>query len=141
MDLKLDGKVALVTGSTAGIGLAIAQGLAHEGARIIVNGRTEQRVAAAKQAIISANSAASVETYAGDLSRPEVADALVKRFDTVDILVNNLGAYTVKPFEDLADEDWRALIETNFMSGVRLSRHYLPRMKQAGWGRIIFISS
>ena len=141
MDLQLSGKLALVTGSTAGIGLAIASGLAAEGARVIVNGRTEARVDEARRAILAVHSGAHVETFAGDLSRADVAGALVKRFVTVDILVNNLGTYGVKPFEELTDDDWRGLIETNFMSGVRLSRHYLPRMKQAGWGRILFISS
>ena len=141
MDLELSGKLALVTGSTAGIGLAIASGLAREGARVIVNGRTEARAAAAKEAIVAAHPDAKVETFAGDLSRADAAAALVERFAAVDILVNNLGAYGVKSFEELTDEDWRSLIETNFMSGVRLSRHYLPRMKQAGWGRILFISS
>jgi NAD(P)-dependent dehydrogenase (short-subunit alcohol dehydrogenase family) len=136
MDLQLQGKLALVTGSTAGIGLAIAQGLAREGARVIVNGRTEARVAEAARAI-----GGDVETLAADLSRPEAALRAVERFPGVDILVNNLGVYGPKPFEEISDEDWRAIIETNFMSGVRLSRHYLPRMKQAGWGRILFISS
>ena len=141
MDLELVGKLALVTGSTAGIGLAIAEGLAREGARLIVNGRTEKRVEAARGAILAAHPAASVETFAADLSRADSAHDAVRRFETIDILVNNLGTYGVKPFEELTDDDWRGLIETNFMSGVRLSRHYLPRMKQAGWGRIIFISS
>jgi NAD(P)-dependent dehydrogenase (short-subunit alcohol dehydrogenase family) len=141
MDLELSGKLALVTGSTAGIGLAIASGLAREGARVIVNGRTEARVQAARSAILAADPVARVETFAGDLSRSDAAAALVKRFETVDILVNNLGTYGLKSFEELTDDDWLGLIETNFMSGVRLSRHYLPRMKQAGWGRILFISS
>jgi len=141
MDLHLTGKLALVTGSTAGIGLAIAAGLAGEGARVIVNGRTESRVEQARRTILNAHHNAAVEIFAGDLSRADTADALIKRFETVDILVNNLGTYAVKPFEALTDDDWHGLIETNFMSGVRLSRHYLPRMKQAGWGRILFISS
>jgi NAD(P)-dependent dehydrogenase (short-subunit alcohol dehydrogenase family) len=141
MDLELSGKLALVTGSTAGIGLAIASGLAREGARVIVNGRTEARVEAARSEILAAHPGARVETFAGDLSRADAAAALVTRFETVDILVNNLGTYGLKSFEELTDDDWRGLIEINFMSGVRLSRHYLPRMKQAGWGRILFISS
>ena len=141
MDLELEGKLALVTGSTAGIGLAIASGLAREGARVIVNGRTEARVESARRSLLAAYPRAMIETFAGDLSRADAAEALAKRYENVDILVNNLGTYGVKPFEELTDEDWRGLIETNFMSGVRLSRHYLPRMKRAGWGRILFISS
>jgi NAD(P)-dependent dehydrogenase (short-subunit alcohol dehydrogenase family) len=141
MDLELGGKLALVTGSTAGIGLAIASGLAREGARVIVNGRTQARVDTARHSILAGHPAGEVEGYAADLSRADAAAEIVNRYPTVDILVNNLGTYGVKPFEELNDADWLGLIETNFMSGVRLSRHYLPRMKQAGWGRVIFISS
>jgi NAD(P)-dependent dehydrogenase (short-subunit alcohol dehydrogenase family) len=136
MDLQLTGKLALVTGSTAGIGLAIAQALAREGARVIVNGRTEARVAEAARAI-----SGDVETLAADLSDPAAARQTIERFPHLDILVNNLGVYGPKPFEEITDDDWRAIIETNFMSGVRLCRHYLPAMKHAGWGRILFISS
>src|SRR5690349_6841212 len=141
MDLELAGKLALVTGSTAGIGLAIANALAREGASVIVNGRTQARVEEARRTILGSLSNARVEVFPGDLSRPDNADELVKRFPDVDILVNNLGTYGVKAFEDLTDVVWHDVIETNFMSGVRLSRHYLPRMKKAGWGRLIFISS
>ena len=84
---------------------------------------------------------AQLESFAGDLSQAAVADSLIRKFDGVDILVNNLGIYAPKPFEEITDRDWTAIIEANFLSGVRLSRHYLPRMKQAGWGRILFISS
>lgn len=136
MDLQLNGKLALVTGSTAGIGLAIAKALAREGARVIVNGRTEERVAEAARAV-----GGVVETIAADLSAPDAALRVIERFPHIDILVNNLGVYEPKPFEDISDDDWRSIIETNFMSGVRLSRHYLASMKRARWGRIIFISS
>jgi NAD(P)-dependent dehydrogenase (short-subunit alcohol dehydrogenase family) len=141
MDLQLTDKLALVTGSTAGIGLAIAAGLAREGARVIVNGRTEARVLDARRGILAAQPGAKIETFAGDLSRANIAQAIIQRYPRLDILVNNLGTYEVKPFEELTDDDWRAIVETNFMSGVRLSRHYLSLMKQGGWGRIIFISS
>jgi NAD(P)-dependent dehydrogenase (short-subunit alcohol dehydrogenase family) len=141
MDLQLNGKLALVTGSTAGIGFAIANALAREGAGVIVNGRTEARAAEAARRIQSATAAARVETFAGDLSQPSAADALARRFPAVDVLVNNLGIFEPKPFEQITDADWLAVIETNFMSGVRLSRHYLPKMRDAGWGRILFISS
>jgi NAD(P)-dependent dehydrogenase (short-subunit alcohol dehydrogenase family) len=141
MDLELNGKLALVTGSTAGIGLAIASGLAREGARVIVNGRTQARVDEARRRILEGYPAGEVLTFAGDLSEAQTAAALVRAYPEVDILVNNLGRYAVKPFEELTDADWLGIIETNFMSGVRLSRHYLPLMKREGWGRVIFISS
>jgi NAD(P)-dependent dehydrogenase (short-subunit alcohol dehydrogenase family) len=135
MDLHLTGKLALVTGSTAGIGLAIARALANEGARVILNGRTDARVAEAARQVPGA------ERFPGDLSDAAVADRLIARFPNLDILVNNLGVYGPKPFEEITDADWRSIIEINFMSGVRLCRHYLPAMLRAGQGRIIFISS
>jgi NAD(P)-dependent dehydrogenase (short-subunit alcohol dehydrogenase family) len=141
MNLQLEGKLALVTGSTAGIGFAIAKGLAAEGALVVVNGRTEARVTAACEAIRRELPAARLEGFVADLSRAEEALAAFERFPDVEILVNNLGTYEVKPFEQIGDVDWQAIIETNFMSGVRLSRCWLPKMKAAGWGRIIFISS
>jgi NAD(P)-dependent dehydrogenase (short-subunit alcohol dehydrogenase family) len=141
VDLELNGKLALVSGSTAGIGLAIARRLAAEGARVVVNGRTESRVTAACAAIRREYPSAQLEAFAADLSRADAADAAARRFPNVELLVNNLGTYQIKPFEQTTDADWGALIETNFMSGVRLSRQWLPRMKAAGWGRIIFISS
>src|SRR5712671_5038519 len=141
MNLELDGKKALVTGSTAGIGFAIAKALAAEGARVIVNGRTEARVAEAISSLRAGIPSAKLEALALDLSKAESATETTKRFPDVDILVNNLGVYQPKPFEQISDAEWLAIIETNFLSGVRLSRHYLPRMKTAGWGRIIFISS
>src|SRR5579872_1477002 len=141
MDLEIKNKVALVTGSTAGIGFAIARMLAREGARVILNGRTTARVDEASREILKDVPAAQLEKFAGDLSTAEAAERLVARFDKVDILVNNLGGYSIKPFEEVTDAEWMAIIETNFLSGVRLSRHYLPRMKQANWGRIVFISS
>ncbi len=140
MDLQLKGKLAIVTGSTAGIGFASARALAAEGARVVVNGRTETRVAEAAEKIRREHPAAELELFAADLSQAGTA-AAAKRFDTVDILVNNLGVYEPKPFEKITDADWHAMIETNFLSGVRLSRGWLPKMKAAGWGRIIFISS
>jgi len=141
MDLKLTGKLALVTGSTAGIGFAIAEALAAEGARVIVNGRTKERVAEAAARIQSAHPTAHIEHLALDLSKPESVTETTRRFPELDILVNNLGIYEPKPFEEIDDEDWLAIIDTNFMSGVRLSRHYLPRMRFNDWGRILFISS
>src|SRR5712672_3416684 len=141
MNLKLENKVALVTGSTAGIGFAIAKALAAEGARVIVNGRTEARVAEAISSLRAGIPSAKLEALALDVSKAEDAMETTKRFPDVDILVNNLGVYQVQPFEQITDAEWSAIIETNFLSGVRLSRHYLPRMKTANWGRIIFISS
>jgi NAD(P)-dependent dehydrogenase (short-subunit alcohol dehydrogenase family) len=141
MNLKLEHKTALVTGSTAGIGFAIAQAFAAEGAHVIVNGRTEKRAENAATAIQKMAHKAKIEALALDLSTAEGAAEAVKRFPDVDILVNNLGVYEPKPFEKITDADWMAMIETNFMSGVRLTRHYLPRMKEKNWGRVIFIAS
>ena len=141
MNLQLENKLALVSGSTAGIGLAIAKALAAEGARVIVNGRSEARVKEAIASIRANAPTAKLEGLALDLSKADAAAQTTKRYPDADILVNNLGIYEVKDFEQITDAEWLTIIETNFLSGVRLSRHYLPRMKAAGWGRIIFISS
>lgn len=141
MNLQLENKTALVTGSTGGIGFAIARSLAAESARVIVNGRSKPRVAEAIASIRKSHPNAGLEPLVADLATPEAAADTTRRFPSVDILVNNLGVYEPKPFGEISDADWQATIETNFMSGVRLSRHYLPRMKKANWGRIIFIAS
>jgi len=141
MDLQLIDKLALVTGSTKGIGLAIATSLAREGARVIVNGRTEKSVVVALDGIRSSVPTATLESFAGDLATSNGAEALIGRFPQVDILVNNLGIFEPKPFEDIPDDDWRRFFEVNVLSGVRLSRAYLGGMKQKNWGRIVFISS
>jgi len=135
MNLQLEGKNALVTGSTAGIGLAIATALAREGARVIVNGRTEDRVRRAQQ------SSAAAHGIAADLGTEEGARLVTGRFPEVDILVNNLGIFEATPFERISDADWLRFFEVNVLSGVRLSRHYLAGMKRRNWGRIVFISS
>ena len=140
MDLQLRGKRALVSGSTAGIGLAIAKGLSAEGARVIVNGREQASVDRARAEIAEAT-AADVDGYAGDLAQASVAAALATAFPDVDILINNLGIFDPKPFEEIPDADWVRFFEVNVLSGVRLSRLYLPRMREKDWGRIIFISS
>jgi NAD(P)-dependent dehydrogenase (short-subunit alcohol dehydrogenase family) len=141
MDLKLIDKTALISGSTKGIGFAIANQLAAEGARVIVNGRSDKAVTAALEQIRNASKEAKVEGFAGDLSTAEAVGTLLQRFPAVDILVNNLGIFEPKPFEEIPDEEWRRFFEVNVLSGVRLSRAYLPGMKQRKWGRIIFISS
>lgn len=141
MNLQLNDKTALVSGSSKGIGLAIASQLAAEGARVIVNGRSESSVSEAAARIRQANPSATVETFAGDLGTTEAATALLTRFPAVDILVNNLGIFEPKPFEEIPDEDWRRFFEVNVLSGARLSRAYVGGMKQRGWGRIVFISS
>lgn len=141
MDLKIADKLALVTGSTAGIGFAIAKALAAEGARVIVNGRSEKRVKEAIAAIQKEVPEAKLEPLALDLSKAEAATEAIQKLPELDILVNNLGVYGPKDFEKITDADWSAIIETNFLSGVRLCRHYLPVMKTKKWGRIIFISS
>jgi NAD(P)-dependent dehydrogenase (short-subunit alcohol dehydrogenase family) len=140
MDLRLKGKLALVSGSTAGIGLAIATTLANEGTRVIVNGRTQSAVENAV-AQLRARTNAEVHGFAGDLGDARVAEDLSRTHPTVEILVNNLGIFEPKPFEDIPDADWIRFFEVNVLSGVRLARLYLPVMRRANWGRIIFISS
>jgi NAD(P)-dependent dehydrogenase (short-subunit alcohol dehydrogenase family) len=143
MDLQIRGKRALVTGSTAGIGLATAAGLVREGASVIINGRTPQRLAEALERLRSAAGADTppVQGVAADLSTAEGVADLVRQVPEIDILVNNLGIFEPKPFEEITDADWFRFFEVNVMSGVRLTRHYLPGMKQRGWGRIVFVSS
>jgi NAD(P)-dependent dehydrogenase (short-subunit alcohol dehydrogenase family) len=141
MDLQLQNKTALVTGSTAGIGFAIAEALVNEGAQVIVNGRTEKRVNCALQKLQSVGASGKVQGIAADLGTAEGVENTIRRLPEVDILVNNLGIFESKPFEQISDSDWLRLFEVNVLSGVRLSRHYLPRMTDRGWGRIVFISS
>ncbi len=141
MDLGLANKTALVTGSTAGIGLAIARALANEGARVIVNGRTQKRVDEAITDIRRGVANANAEGIAADLGTAQGAENLTKRLPRVDILVNNLGIFEPKSFEQISDSDWMKFFEVNVLSGVRLSRFYLPQMKERNWGRIVFISS
>ena len=140
MDLQLTGKAALVTGSTAGIGYAIAAALAREGASVIVNGRAQRAVDAALGKL-AATAAGTARGFAGDLSTDSAAQAVAREFPDVEILVNNLGIFESKPFEEIPDADWRRLFEVNVLSGVRLARVYLAGMKRRNWGRIIFISS
>jgi NAD(P)-dependent dehydrogenase (short-subunit alcohol dehydrogenase family) len=141
MDLLLKGKVALVTGSTAGIGLAIASRLVREGAEVIVNGRTDQRVNSALVRIKKESSGANVRGIAADVGSAEGCGRLIRDLPRVDILVNNAGIFEPKPFEQISDGDWEKFFAVNVMSGVRLSRAYLPEMKKANWGRVVFISS
>jgi NAD(P)-dependent dehydrogenase (short-subunit alcohol dehydrogenase family) len=140
MDLQLRGKRALVTGSTAGIGLAAATGLFREGAAVVINGRTPQRVEEAVDRI-RATGEGEVSGIAADLSTAEGVNALVGKLPDVDILVNNMGIFEPKPFEEIPDADWFRFFEANVMSGVRLTRHYLPGMKARDWGRVVFVSS
>jgi NAD(P)-dependent dehydrogenase (short-subunit alcohol dehydrogenase family) len=141
VDLKLTGKVALVTGSTAGIGFSIAQSLASEGAHVFLNGRTQPRVDAAIAAIRSHAKGVKVDGIAADFSGSAGADAVIARLPVVDVLVNNVGIFEPKPFAEIPDTDWYRFFEINVMSGVRLARHYLPGMLKKNWGRMLFISS
>jgi NAD(P)-dependent dehydrogenase (short-subunit alcohol dehydrogenase family) len=141
MDLQLKGKRALVTGSTAGIGLAAAEGLAREGARVVVNGRTRERVDHAVGEIRKTVPGAEVTGVAADLGSAEGCARLWEAVADLDILVNNVGIFEPKSFLDIPDEDWLHFFEVNVMSGVRLSRHYLPGMLARNWGRIVFVSS
>ncbi|WP_138505774.1 SDR family NAD(P)-dependent oxidoreductase [Nostoc sp. PA-18-2419] len=141
MDLKLHGKSALVTGSTAGIGFAIAVGLAQEGASVIVNGRSEERVAQAIAKIQQSIPEAKVSGVVADAGTKAGVEQLFQEVPDVDILINNLGIYEPKSFFEITDEDWLKILEVNVLSGVRLSRQYLQKQLEQNWGRIIFISS
>jgi NAD(P)-dependent dehydrogenase (short-subunit alcohol dehydrogenase family) len=140
MDLQLSDRLALVSGSTAGIGYAIAEALAREGARVIVNGRHEAGVSAACAAIAKSTGNTPLG-FAGDLSSAAAAEEVARKFPGIGILVNNLGIFEPKAFEDIPDADWVRFFEVNVLSGVRLARLCLPAMRRADWGRIIFISS
>jgi len=141
MDLGLGGKIVLVTGSTAGIGFAAARRFAREGASVVVNGRTEPRAQGAVEAIRRDLPGAAVRGVAADVSNAAGVAALIAAVPQVDVLVNNAGIFDPKPFEEIDDAEWMRFFETNVMSGVRLSRHYLPSMLARNWGRILFISS
>jgi NAD(P)-dependent dehydrogenase (short-subunit alcohol dehydrogenase family) len=141
MDLQLEGKRALVSGSTAGIGFAIAAQLAREGAAVIVNGRSKSRVDEAVAKIEADTKSKAVTGIAADLSTEGGAKTLFAAFPDVDILVNNLGIFEATAFLEVPDEDWKRFFDVNVLSGVRLSRQYLPPMLKQNWGRIIFISS
>jgi len=141
MQIDLSGKSAIVSGSTAGIGWAIARGLAATGARVVVTGRTQDRVRRAIDAIRTSVPDADLVGVAADLGTAAGAATLAERVAHADILVNNLGTAAPKPFDQLTDDDWARIFDVNVMSGVRLTRRYLPRMVANGWGRVVFISS
>jgi len=141
MDLQLNGKTALVTGSTAGIGLAIATSLAAEGAQVTINGRTAKRVEQAIAKIRKAHPKAKVAGIDADVASAAGCEKIAAALPQVDILVNNAGIFEPKPFTEISDGDWDRFFQTNVMSGVRLSRFYFPKMLQRDWGRIVFISS
>lgn len=141
MDLQLTGKTALVTGSTAGIGYAIALGLLKEGAEVIINGRTKEKVNQAIDKLLDKVPDGKVKGIEADFSKVEEVNKLIAKLPEVDILINNVGIYGDRPFETTGDDQWFYDYEVNVLSGVRLSRHYAPIMKARNWGRIIFISS
>ncbi|RFZ94334.1 SDR family oxidoreductase [Mucilaginibacter conchicola] len=141
MDLQLKNKTALVTGSTAGIGYAIAKSLANEGAVVYVNGRSQAKVDNVAQKLIAETGNQNIKGVAADFSDKQQIDNLLQQLPEVDILVNNVGIFEPKPFAEIADEDWLKFFEVNVLSGVRLSRVYFDKMLKKNWGRIIFISS
>jgi NAD(P)-dependent dehydrogenase (short-subunit alcohol dehydrogenase family) len=141
MDIRLDGKTAIISASTAGIGYAIAEGLARSGASVVVNGRTQARVDAAIASIKTAAPGARVEGAALDLTTADAAAELFRRFPSADILVNNLGIFEAKPFFEITDEDWERFFRANVLSGARLARLYAPGMVSRKWGRVLFVSS
>ena len=141
MRIDLSGKTAIVTGSTAGIGLATAKGLAAAGAKVVVNGRTQEAVERAVKAIDTGAPGADVAGFAADLGNAGGCNALAAVHPSCDILVNNLGIYGEQDFFAIPDSEWTHFFEVNVMSGVRLSRAYLPAMIGRGWGRIVFVAS
>jgi NAD(P)-dependent dehydrogenase (short-subunit alcohol dehydrogenase family) len=141
MDLQLKGKRVLVTGSTAGIGFAAARAFAVEGASVVINGRKQDRVDSAIAQIRKSQPGAELTGIAADVSNAAGCAKLIQTAPDVDVLVNNMGIFEPKPFEKISDEDWLRFFEANVMSGVRLSRHYLPGMRKRNWGRILFVSS
>jgi NAD(P)-dependent dehydrogenase (short-subunit alcohol dehydrogenase family) len=141
MDLGLRGKRALVTGSTAGIGFAAAELLAREGASVVINGRDEGRVGAAVDRLKSTVAGADVRGIAADLASADGCAAMIARAPELDVLVNNMGIFEPKSFEQITDQDWLRFFETNVLSGIRLARHYVSGMRHRNWGRIVFVSS
>lgn len=141
MDLGLASKTVLVTGSTAGIGYASARRFADEGARVIINGRTQDRVDRAIATLRAGAPGTTFEGVAADISTADGCRAITMRFPDVDVLINNAAVFAPRAFEDITDAEWMAFFETNVMSGIRLSRHYLPGMLARNWGRIVFVSS
>jgi NAD(P)-dependent dehydrogenase (short-subunit alcohol dehydrogenase family) len=141
MNLQLEGKKVLITGSTAGIGFATARALAAESALVVINGRGQARVDAAIREIKKLHPGANLSGVASDVSTAEGCAKIIQAVPDLDILVNNMGIFEPKPFEKIPDEDWMHFFEANVMSGVRLSRHYLSGMRKKNWGRILFVSS
>ncbi|HEV7993124.1 MAG TPA: SDR family NAD(P)-dependent oxidoreductase [Gemmatimonadaceae bacterium] len=141
MELEIHGKRALVTGSTGGIGLASVRQLAQEGASVVVNGRSRDRVEAAVSAIRESVKGSDVRGVAADLGTAAGCDLMIREVPDLDILVNNVGIFEPKPFEEIPDEDWTRFFEVNVLSGVRLCRHYLRGMRARDWGRVVFVSS
>jgi NAD(P)-dependent dehydrogenase (short-subunit alcohol dehydrogenase family) len=141
MNIDLSRHRAIVSGSTAGIGFAIAEGLARAGAAVVVNGRSDASTAKAVERLASRAPDAKVDGIAADLATASGADAFLRRAGDADILINNLGIFEPRAFGDISDADWMRFFETNVLSGVRLARHYLPEMLARNWGRIVFISS
>jgi NAD(P)-dependent dehydrogenase (short-subunit alcohol dehydrogenase family) len=141
MKIDLTGKRAIVSGSTAGIGFAIASGLAAAGATVVLSGRKEHSVHEAVSRLAGQVNGARIEGVAADLATAAGVAHFVDRVAAADILVNNLGIFEPKPFGEIPDADWERFFQANVMSGIRLSRHYLPGMLERNWGRIVFISS
>lgn len=141
MDLKLKDKIVFISGSTAGIGFAIANRFLSEGAQVIINGRTKESVDNALTQLRNVQPESKVSGVATDFSKVNEVHKLIEELPEVDILINNVGIFEPKPFTDIPDEDWFRFFEVNVMSGIRLSRHYFPKMLEKNWGRIIFISS
>lgn len=140
MDLKLKGKSVFISGSTAGIGFGVAQAFLREGATVYINGRTKLSVAKAVE-LLKVNAISKVEGVVADFSKKSSVESLMHQLPDIDILINNVGTYSSQSFFETTDEDWQHQYEVNVMSGVRLARHFLPKMLDKKWGRILFVSS
>lgn len=141
MDLQLTGKTAFISGSTQGIGFAIAQNLLKEGAAVVINGRSASKVADAVSKLKDLHPEANVSGFEADFSKVDEVNALLEKLPEIDILINNAGIFEPRPFVEITDEEWFNFFEVNVLSGVRLSRYFFPKMIAKNWGRIIFISS
>lgn len=141
MDLKLKNKIAFISGSTAGIGFATAKRLLKEGAQVVINGRTRKSVNKSVQQLQTQFKNAKISGIAADFSKVDEINKLIRKLPEVNILINSVGIFEPKPFDEIPDEDWFRFFEVNVMSGIRLSRHYFPKMLAKNWGRIIFVSS
>ena len=141
MNLELQNKTVFITGSTSGIGFAMAEGFLKEGAHVIINGRTQNSVDAAIEKLKASIPSTSISGIAADFKEANAVEIIKKSLENIDILINNVGIFSSKLFEETTDTDWQEMFQVNVMSAVQLSRWFLPKMLTQNWGRIVFVSS